>query len=92
MGKPKKYYTEAQRIEARRKRQRAYYAAHRETILAKRAKRGRERAERMRERRLLAVPQTAGKAIEPGTVLFSGTESDTSLVVPNPTQESAAND
>ena len=71
MGRPKKYHTETQRQEGRRKRQREYYAAHRETISAKRAKRSRERAERMRERELLRVPQTAGKAIEPGTVLFS---------------------
>jgi hypothetical protein len=69
VGRPKKYHTETQRQEGRRKRQREFYAAHRETISAKRAKRSRERA----ERKLLAVPQTAGKAIEPGTVFFVDT-------------------
>ena len=67
MGRPKKYHTETQRQEGRRKRQRQYYAAHRETIAVARAARSKRRA----ERKLLAVPQTAGKAIEPGTVLFS---------------------
>jgi hypothetical protein len=69
----KKYYTEAQRIEGRRKRQHEYYAAHRETIAAARA----ARSKRLAARKLFAVPQTAGKAIEPGTVLFRGAESDT---------------
>ena len=63
--RPIKYRTESERREARRKYEREYYAAHRETISAKRTKHRRERAERMRKHQLLAVPQTAGKAIYP---------------------------
>ena len=65
MGRPIKLGTESERREARRKRQREYYAAHRETISAQRTKHRRERAERMRERKLLSVPQMASKAINP---------------------------
>jgi hypothetical protein len=64
VGRPKKYRTEAQRHEACRKRQRAYYKAHRETIKARAAER--RQAERLRKRpELPRIPQTAGKAIEP---------------------------
>jgi hypothetical protein len=65
VGRPIKYRTESERIEGRRKRRREYYAAHRETISAQRAARSKRRAERMRQRELLRVPQTAGKAINP---------------------------
>ena len=82
MGRPIKYRTETERIEARRKRQHEYYVAHRETIAVERAARSKRRAERMRHRELFRMPQTAGKAIEPGTVFFIDTA----------TRESAADD
>ena len=69
MGRPIKYRTETEPIEARRKRQREYYVAHRETIAVERGA-------------LFRVPQTAGKAIEPGAF----------FIIDTATRESAADD